>query len=246
MEVRDYLERIGADFNPAPTLETLNRLHEQHLYSVPFENLDIHRSVAIVLDQESILEKIVRRRRGGFCYELNSSFAWLLRCLGYDVTILSAEVMGADGEFGIAFDHMTLRVDIEGNPWLADVGFGESFLKPLALVPDQRSADGYHLTRRGETWYLAKEAEPKYRFTLKPYELQDFEPGCRYHQTSPESPFTRKTVTTRATPSGRVTLTSSRCIVHEDGVRRETPVSDEDEWRRALESQFGIVLEPSR
>ena len=72
VNVRAYLERIDADPNPEPTLATLRTLHEQHLISVPFENLDIHFGVPIVLDQDKILAKVVTRRRGGFCYELNA------------------------------------------------------------------------------------------------------------------------------------------------------------------------------
>ena len=246
MEVRDYLERINinAIADGAPSIETLTYLHEQHLFFVPFENLDIHQGVAIVVDSRAILDKIVRRRGGGFCYELNSAFAWLLRELRFDVTILSAEVARPGGEFDLPFGHVTLRVDIDGRSWLADVGFGESFIQPLPLAPDPPSDDGYRLTRHEAAWHLEKDDEAKYRFALEPRRIADFEPGCHHHQTSSESPFTRKVVTTRATPNGRVTLTPELCIVHENGKRSETPVNDEAEWRSALESYFGIVLEP--
>ena len=93
---------------------------------------------------------------------------------------------------------------------------------------------------------MEKDGKAQYRFTLEPRRLADFEPGCRYHQTSPESTFTQNVVTTRATPNGRVTLTPERCIIRENGKRSETPVNDEAEWRSALESHFGIVQEPPR
>ncbi len=112
-------------------MDALRRLHVAHLRTVPFENLDIHRGVPIVLEQDRILKKLVTDRRGGFCYELNSGFAWLLSELGYRVTLLSAEVARPEGGFGIPFDHMALLVEADGGLWLADVGFGDSFLYPL-------------------------------------------------------------------------------------------------------------------
>src|SRR5262245_14904037 len=131
--VAEYLGRVGYDGPVDVTPETLRRLHLAHLLAVPFENLDIHLGRPIVLDVDRIFEKIVRRRRGGFCYELNGLFAWLLGELGFDVELLSAQVLDG-GRLGPEFDHMTLLVEHEGR-WLVDVGFGDSFLEPLALEP---------------------------------------------------------------------------------------------------------------
>ena len=243
MNVRDYLNRIHADVDPEPTLPTLRTLHEQHLYAAPFENLDIHFGVPIVLDQDTILAKVVTRRRGGFCYELNGAFAWLLSELGYDVTMLSAEVARPHGGFGIPFDHMVLTVDIDGSSWLVDVGFGDGFLHPIPLV---ENADGdYRLTRDGDDWFLAQGSTTKYRFTREPRRLEDFSEACRYHQSSGDSVFTQRVVTTRATPGGRITLTQERLIRH-GGIpseRTETPIANDTEWRHALEEHFDIVLE---
>lgn len=222
----------------------LSFLHERHLRAAPFENLDIHFGVPIVLDQAKILEKIVTRGRGGFCYELNSAFAWLLRELGYDVTLLSAAVAREDGTFGIAFDHMALRVDIDGAGWLADVGFGDSFVHPIPIV--ENASGTYRLDRHGEEWSLVHGETPKYRFTLTPRVLADFEDACRYQQTSPESTFTQRVVTTRLTAEGRVTLTRERLILHRpsgESERTETQIHSDDEWLRALAEHFDIVLE---
>ena len=243
MNVRAYLERIHAAPDPEPTLVTLRTLHERHLVSTPFENLDIHFGIPIVLDQDEILAKIVTRRRGGFCYELNGAFAWLLTELGYDVTMLSAEVARPDGGFGIPFDHMTLEVVIDGSPWLADVGFGDGFLHPIPLV---ENAEGdFRLTRDGHAWILAEGSASKYRFTRTPRRLEDFAAACRYHQSSDESTFTQRVVTTRATPEGRITLTPERLIRHggDSNQRIETPIGNDIEWRRALEEHFNLVLE---
>jgi N-hydroxyarylamine O-acetyltransferase len=113
MDVSSYLSRLGLDISGEPSPDQLRSLHQRHLLTVPFENLDIHRGVSISLDVGHILRKIIVSRRGGFCYELNGSFAWLLGNLGYKVTLLSAEVARKNGGFGIPFDHMVIRVDLD-------------------------------------------------------------------------------------------------------------------------------------
>src|SRR3954468_6333227 len=141
MNVAAYLERIGYQGPRAPTAETLRRLHLAHLYAVPFENLSIHWGEPIELDDEALFEKIVVRRRGGFCYELNGLFAALLRALGFDVAMLSAGVGGSAGEFSPEFDHMALLITL-GERWLVDVGFGDSFREPLRLETREDQAEG--------------------------------------------------------------------------------------------------------
>src|SRR5437762_3314192 len=103
MDVNAYLKRIDYAGSTAPTLETLNALHQAHLYAVPFENLDIHLGRPIILEYDHLFDKIVTQRRGGFCYELNGMFAWLLRELGFEVSMLNARVLDGDGKLGIDF-----------------------------------------------------------------------------------------------------------------------------------------------
>ena len=122
VDVAAYLDRIGYRGATDPTAENLRALQSAHLFSVPFENLDISLGRKITVQQESILNKVVGLRRGGFCYELNGAFAALLREFGFDVTLLSARVARANGGEGPEFDHLTLLVDV-AEPWLADVGF---------------------------------------------------------------------------------------------------------------------------
>src|SRR5256885_14139468 len=118
---------MNYDGPTGPDAETLRGLQVAHLQSVPFENLSIHAGEPIVLEDEALFKKIVERRRGGFCYEANGLFAALLRALGFHVSMLSAEVAHAEGGFSRAFDHMALMVRLEQR-WLADGGFGDSFL----------------------------------------------------------------------------------------------------------------------
>jgi N-hydroxyarylamine O-acetyltransferase len=251
MEVRRYLDRLGVAWaGEPPSIGGLRSLHGRHLVNVPFENLDIHRGVEIQLDEEKILEKIIGDRRGGFCYELNASFAWLLRRLGYQVTMLSAEVARKEGGFGIPFDHMTLRVDFE-RAWLADVGFGDSFRFPIPLeagTEDEQLGDRFRLTRDGPWWLLErlcrgeKHFRPQYRFTQEPRKLCDYAEGCHYHQTSPSSTFTRATICTRALPDGRVTLHPDGLVTTRRGNRTEVPIHDRRQWVKALEERFDMVI----
>ncbi len=247
MDVEAYLQRIGYHGTREPTAETLRQLHRAHLYAVPFENLDIPLGRPIVLSLPLLFEKIVERRRGGFCYELNGLFAWLLEALGYQVVMHSARVFDG-GHPGPEFDHMLLRVDTS-ETLLADVGFGDSFIDPLPFDDQEHLQHGraYRLVERDEAWVLhqrkpASDWEPQYVFSLKPRRLDEFGPMCHYQQTSPESSFTKKSVCSRASRTGRITVSNGRLIVTSDGSRQETNIADESAYRALLRTHFGIEL----
>ncbi|MCP3139086.1 arylamine N-acetyltransferase family protein [Pyxidicoccus xibeiensis] len=240
-----HLERIGASASAS-----LAELHRAHLESVPFENLDIHQKRPIRLDTDAFFEKVVVQRRGGFCYELNGLFARLLQALGYPVTLLSARVATSpDGSaYGPEFDHLALQVEDAHGTWLADVGFGECFREPLRLdVREVQTRLGrrYRLTPDGDGLLYWSEAESgwevEYALSLVPRALADFAGMCHFHQTSPESHFTRRRLCSRATPGGRITLKEGALLITRDGAREERPLADEDAWRRALAEHFGLT-----
>ncbi len=244
-----YLSRIGYTGSTTPTLGTLRELHRAHLLAVPFENLDIHLGREIVLDEARLVEKIVGERRGGFCYELNGAFAVLLRALGFRVSLLSAGVATPDGKIGPAFDHMLLRVDLD-QPWLADVGFGDSFVEPIRLTnePQPDGDRSFQVLTDGEYRILQRHDDnggdwsTQYRFTETPHELADFAGMCHHHQSSSDSHFTRNRVCSRLTPTGRISLTDNRLIVTENGQRHETLIADDAAFNEALHEHFDIVL----
>ncbi len=272
---QDYLRRMGF---PAPldalepTLPTLQALHRAHMLTVPFEDLSIHLGEPIILEEEALFEKIVRRRRGGFCYELNGLFAALLRHIGFQVTLLSAGVAHRDGGFGPEFDHMTLLVhQLSGADWLADVGFGDSFVLPLrfeeGLEQDGGEGRRYRLAQAGNYWMMQQFSgetwEAQYRFTLQPHVLSDYNEMCRHQATSPESHFVQNRVCSLATPEGRVTLSGGgrpggdagatpqsrgtansglKLITTVNGKREEQMLASEDIFREVLAERFGIVL----
>ena len=243
---RGYLERIGigpADELPA-TLATLTQLHRRHVEIVPFENFSIHLGEPIVLDTNRLVDKVTVQRRGGFCYELNGAFAGLLRALGFSVELLEARVCGADGEVGIRFDHLCLCVTLD-KAYLVDVGFGAGFLEPLALDAAGAQVDpagSFEVVARVDGWFdLVQDGTAQYRFSRETRALLDFVEGCRHHQTSPLSPFTKNTICSLPTASGRVTLRGRTRIVTSNGERVEDELSA-DQFRRELDDVFGIVL----
>lgn len=247
MDAAAYLRRINYDGPVVPSSETLRQLHLAHLLSVPFENLSIHWRQPIVLSDDALFEKIVHRLRGGFCYELNGLFAALLRALGFQVTMLSAEVANAAGEFGPPFDHMTLMVTLEER-WLADVGFGDSFREPLLLDERDPQLQGDEAFRIEETethLVMSRRAadgewQPQYRFTLEPHEYADYGEMCRYHQTSPQSHFTQRRICSRATIDGRESLSEMRLITTRGRERKEVELADGTEYEKILKEHFGI------
>jgi N-hydroxyarylamine O-acetyltransferase len=250
LNIKAYLERINYQGSLAPTAETLRRLQVAHLLAVPFENLSIHTKEPVVLEDEALFAKIVEHRRGGFCYESNGLFAALLRALGFDVSMLSAEAAKAEGGFGPDFDHMALMVSSEQR-WLVDVGFGDSFLEPLLLDEQSEQVQGrraYRILRDGAHLILMQREEgdewkAQYRFTLQPHEYADYEEMCRYHQTSPQSHFTRARICSRATETGRITLSGMRFITtSQEGERQERILKSEQEYAAILREQFGIVM----
>ena len=249
MNISAYLERINYHGATTPSAETLRALQHAHLLTVPFENLSIHAGEPIVLEDEALFTKIVERHRGGFCYEVNGLFAALLLALGFDVTMLSAEVASAGGVYSQPFDHMTLMVQLDQR-WLVDVGFGDSFLEPLLLDEKNeqtRLEDVYRIANDGGFFILLRremnEWKPQYRFTLQAHVYDDYAQMCHYHQTSAQSHFTQKRICSLPTDSGRITISDMRWIetssVHG---RLERTLGSPEEYTTVLRERFGIVM----
>lgn len=248
MDAEPYLARIGYSGSREPTKETLRQLHRRHLLSVPFENLDIHLGHPIELSVSAFYDKIVGRRRGGFCYELNGLFGWLLEQLGFPVFFLSARVFSGTTP-GPEFDHSVLLIDMKER-LLADVGFGDLFLEPLLLDSGEEQTEpggSYRFTgsapervlqrRTGSNW------KSQYRFSLVPRSLSDFTAMCRHHQTSAASHFTQNSICTLATANGRITLENDQLITTEGKRRVKRKIKSEEAYRSLLKSRFGVSLE---
>ncbi|MYQ40162.1 MULTISPECIES: arylamine N-acetyltransferase [unclassified Streptomyces] len=243
-----YLERIGAARPSRADAAALRELQVRHLMAVPFENLSIHLGEDIVLEEAKLVDKIVTRRRGGFCYELNGAFAALLRALGFRVTLLQARVFGDGGRLGIPYDHVALRVETDDGtgPWLADVGFGDHALHPIELETRTEQVDPCGRFRLREAPQgdldLLRDGSRQFRLDLRPRVPADFRAGAWYHRTSPDSHFSRSLICSRRTEDGRVTLRGRTLITTVRGERHETELGDDTEVLAAYRDHFGLVL----
>jgi len=247
-EIFQYLKRIA--YNGCIDLNaiTLKALHLSHLYNAPFENLDIHIGHKINISVDSVLNKVVLNHRGGFCYELNYAFSLLLLSLGFEVKLLSARVFNGN-DYGKPFDHMLLLVQFQDEKMIADVGFGDSFREPLLL--DKKSVwsfdASYKIKKDSNNYILYQKKDsqgwkPQYIFSLNPYEVNAFYEMCEYQQTSPESNFTKKSVCTIATESGRKTISNGKFIETTRDTRTENPINSETEYRNILRKHFQMEL----
>lgn len=241
-----YLRRIGMPTEPGPAgVELLRQLHLRHLESVPFENLSIHLGEPISLDEEALLDKIVGRRRGGFCYELNGAFAALLTALGYRVNRHAARVFDGDRRLGIPFDHMALIVELD-EAWLVDVGFGRHSSYPLRLDwPDAQDDPGGKfliLDAQDGDVDVIMNGTPVYRMERRARALDEFRVGAWWNSTSPESHFTRSLTCSLQLPDGRVTLSGNRLIRTVGDERTETQLP-EAEVLDTYRTVFGFELD---
>jgi len=253
MNVTAYLERLNYTQPVKPDVDTLHGLQIAHMQKVPFENLDIALKRPILIDEPAIWDKLINQKRGGFCYELNGLFAWLLKQIGFDVTYLNARVFNQTGELGIDFDHLALLVKTPGQStrWLADVGFGDSFNEPLNFEERDVEVQGLRAYRlqQTQTGYIVWQRnydgswERQYFFDLQPHHFpEEYEAACLYHQTSPNSSFTRGSIISRATPDGRVSLEDGWVILTTNGTREKRPLADKAEYQALLKEHFGVEL----
>jgi N-hydroxyarylamine O-acetyltransferase len=243
-----YLQRIGAQRPQILDETALAGLHRAHLMTVPFENLSIHLGEAISLADADLISKIVTRRRGGFCYELNGAFALLLQALGADVVRVAARVYG-DERLGPPFDHLALvvRLPVGNGRWLADVGFGSHTAYPLRYDSRQGQDDpcGRFVLSdaAGGDVDVFRDGQPQYRIEARMRDLADFIPTCWWQQTSPESHFTRNTICSRLTADGRITVSGRILITTSGGARTEQQLKTDDAVLSAYRDHFGITVD---
>jgi len=176
-----------------------------------------------------------------------------LKQIGFEVTYLNARVFDRAGNLGIGFDHLALLVQISGQPgrWLADVGFGDSFTEPLDLGITGEQIQGLRAYRLEEmpdgfiVWQRNYDTtwERHYLFDPQPRQFPaEYEAACLYHQTSPNSSFTRGNIISKATSDGRVSLEDGRLIITQNGQRTERLLVSKDEYHTLLKEHFEVIL----
>jgi len=243
--IHKYLKRINFQDELSVDIETLRKLHKQHLLTVPFENLDIFLGKKIKMDIESFFKKIVEEGRGGLCYELNGLLFSFLKELGFKVKLVSGKVL----EDGSVYDHAFIIATIEEETWLVDVGFGDSYHYPIKLSIGEVQEDDnryFKIERYGEEEYellrsMDNEAYSiEYIFSLKERELLEFEERCLYFQFSPDSRFKKNRICSLEKENGRVSLKDDKLTVTSNGNQVITKVEGEEEFACYLKEFFNM------
>ena len=249
MIVEKYLERIKMSTPAKASKDFLYKLQRSHLLNVPFENLDIHYNRPISLNLDDIYEKIVVRKRGGFCYELNGLFNQLLKQLGFNSYLVSAQVHDKDGDYSPEYDHLAIIVNIDNEEFLVDVGFGKFALEPLPIKLNEEIVDMYGIFRfdqYGSDYLRISEVvnqslSPQYIFSRKERKLSEFNNRCHFHQTSKDSHFSRKKMISVAMSNGRMTLNNTQLKTTVSDIS-ETIDFKEDEFEDRLFEYFNIRM----
>ena len=249
MDLDAYFARIGFRGDPRPDRRTLDALHLAHARSVPFENLDIQMGLPISLELADLEDKIVRRRRGGYCFEQNTFFMAVLREVGFVVDPFEARV-----RLGVVDvrprTHMLLRVLLDGRPILADVGFGlQGLLEPLPMDGESHAQQGDVYRVIGEGAQLVLQwARPApefwldlYAFVPEPRPAVDFVMANHFTSTFPRSPFVLSLVAQLPTPEARYSLRHLTFSVIR-GAQVEERQAAPGEVRRLLRDYFSLEV----
>jgi N-hydroxyarylamine O-acetyltransferase len=252
LDLAAYLERVAFGGAPRADAETLRALHRAHVTSIPFENLDIVLGRRISLELDDVQNKLVRRRRGGYCFEHALLFAAALERIGFSVTRLIARVIPDPPTPGPR-THMLSRVAIGGRQWLADVGFGAGVLEPLPLEADTAvDQEGWHyrLQRDGDAgWVLSAREGTRWSalhaFTLEPQRPIDYVVANHFTETHPRSPFVGRPIAFNHEVEFRRRLRGLELTIERPDAAGEQRLLSTHEREEALHELFGIELSSS-
>jgi len=249
-DVAAYLQRIGFDGNAEPTAECLKKLVQCHLFTVPFENLDIfHGHTEPSLETAALFEKIVTNRRGGYCFELNGLFCKLLEAVGFTCFCSMARITFKK-DYINPIAHRVILVDIDGKRYFCDVGFGgPSPIEPLEICFDKvletDNGKRYRFSEsNGSTLletYFEDAFTPLMAFYQVPFEPVDFIALNSYCTSSKQQPFINRRMVHLCTPDGKISVDGDFLRINKNGAVTETPLLTDADLHSVLKSQFGIV-----
>jgi N-hydroxyarylamine O-acetyltransferase len=246
LDLAAYLNRVGrTGARLDVSAKTLQDLHAAHVRAIPFENVDVVLGTHPGLELDVVQAKLVGRQRGGYCYEHALLFAAVLETLGFEVERRVARVQPHRSG---PRTHMNLLVRVDGQEWLADVGFGAGILHPMPLedgvVVDQGGWE-HRLTQDGRTWTLSKRTpvgwEPQHATTDEPQRLIDYEVYHHYVATHPHSPFSHKLVVMRLDEGVSRRLVGTDLTTEYADGRTEHRTLAADEFGQAL-ATLDVVL----
>ena len=251
MDVGRYLERVGFEGAPAVDRATLAAIQRAHALHVPFDALDCYLGNRVTVEPADAYRKIVDRRRGGYCYELNGLLGAMLAEIGFAVTLLAARPETPVG-FADPFAHLALLVELDRR-LLVDVGFGVFAREPLELDERGEQVIDGHVFQISEDdgsdgELLVRELRPDeqgYRLSLRPRDRDEFREQCRIYATDPGSPFVRRASLQRAHEDGWTRLTRKELRVNRAGEEIDEPIRDEEHWRSEVRDRFGYEIDGS-
>jgi len=249
--VEDYLERIGLKERPTIDLAGLTAVHRGHMFNIPYENLDVQLGHPVSITVSNACDKIIRRRRGGWCYEMNGTLGWALDQLGFKVTRVAGAVMRAlHGELALC-NHLVLKIDLPEGCYLADVGFGEGSLNPVHLAPGDFSSNGFEfsLTQEENNWWRVHKhlaaGSRSFDFKLEPADDSCLAFRCAELQTLPDSIFVQNLICYRHHEGGYWNLLG-RVLRHVEsanpGEAQERLLEDENDLLATLKETFHLDL----
>jgi len=252
IDLAAYLRRIGHAGAVAPQLSTLRALAIAHVAAIPFENLNPLLGLPVDLELAALQRKLVQDGRGGYCFEQNLLFAAVLRTIGFEVSGLIARVLWTRPEDAVTPQtHMLLRVELAGESWLVDVGFGgQTLVGALRLQADTEQAtlmEPFRLVQMDGDWRMQSLVRGQwlslYRFDLRPVPLIDYVVANHYVSTHPDSVFVNNLIAARTTSDGRLGLRNREFTVRRIGHEPERrTLGSVAEIRRVLEQEFLIRL----
>lgn len=255
IDLEAYSQRIGYSGDRAPTLDTLRGIQARHAQAIAFENLNPLLGWPVHLDLASLQQKLIRDGRGGYCFEQNLLFSHVLKALGFRVTPLAARVLWNQPENAItARTHMLLRVDIEGQPYVADVGFGgQTLIGPLRLSVDVEQAtphEPFRIVKAGADFKMQSKIgeawKTLYRFDLQEELQPDYEIATHYTSTHPRSRFVNSLLVARPAEDRCYALLNNELAEHHlNGPTERRVLRSAAEVRQALEGPFRLRLPDS-
>lgn len=252
IDLEAYFARVGYDGPATPTLATLSRLHALHAAAIPFENLSPFLGEPVRLDAASLQDKLVARERGGWCFEQNLLFSYVLEAVGFELTRLAARVRwNVPANVISPRSHCLMRIPIEGRDYIADVGFGGLTLTaPLRLETGVEQAtphEPHRIVASGSGYALeakvAGEWQALYTFELHEQQIADYEVSNWYLCHHPQSIFVNGILAARAGAAERHALRNTRYAIHyPDGRTERRVLSSASEMREVLEGPFRVAL----
>ncbi len=248
MRLSAYLDRIGYDGPVAPDLATLQGVHRAHLLAVPYENLDVQLGRTLTTSVDAAYEKIVSQRRGGWCYEMNGLLGWALSEIGFETRRLATgplQPYSAEPQLG---NHLVIRVDLAGETWLSDVGFGDGPLAPYRCVEGEFDDRGftYRLDKLADGWWRLNNhplgLSPNYHARLDLSDEALLSERCTWLNTSPDSMFVNNAVVLRHSPKGHMSLIGRKHRTLTSEGRTSRLIEDADDYLATLKTEFALDL----